>query len=355
MDYTNEVLEVINSNLDKNKIFGFYYEKLANEYNKKSLYFSKFNKKAKRMYNCMDYWKWQLYEKNKLMDLQKVNRCNNNRFCSNCKKVDIARFIYKFNPIFDNLLQKGYKPFLLTLTVPNCSGSDLNKTIDLLYKNFYRLFRGFSEDSQNAFKFRSMKWLGALKVLEITYNKFNNTYHPHLHCIVFLNEDITQEYYSDTIKGLYSNKSKSFHYYSLACEEVAQCWTMLYKKIRMTEKNFINFTRNPYELFQVDFRLMDYQGIKEVIKYTFKDSDIVNFDVFKAFVYALENRHIRQGYGCLYDLQCENVEEGDLQKLNLDIEEPPVDLLTKGINILLTTYKNYKKVSRFSPNIDYSD
>lgn len=97
-----------------------------------------------------------------------------------------------------------------------------------------------------------------------------------------------------------------------------------------------------------DIREMDSSGIVEVLKYTFKDTDIVSYSVFKNLVMALDKKRIRQGYGILYNVKLENETEGEVLSLEdyLTEEEEAENLLTYEIRELITVYKEYRKISR---------
>lgn len=43
-------------------------------------------RRAERMMNCLNYWEWNMYKKNKLLNLKKVNRCKD-KYCF--KDIDI--------------------------------------------------------------------------------------------------------------------------------------------------------------------------------------------------------------------------------------------------------------------------
>lgn len=78
-------------------------------------------------------------------------------------------------------LAEGHKPYqytLLTLTVPNCSGEDLAKTLDLIQVAWKRLQR-------RAEYIAAIK--GNVRCVEITYNRQANTYHPHIHALLAVN------------------------------------------------------------------------------------------------------------------------------------------------------------------------
>ena len=74
-------------------------------------------------------------------------------------------------------------PVFLTLTVKNCAGDDLEQTVDLLLKSWSRMMTS---------RGRRKPWMvsrGWFRALEITYNKSENTWHPHLHAIVLVEPD----------------------------------------------------------------------------------------------------------------------------------------------------------------------
>lgn len=75
---------------------------------------------------------------------------------------------------------KPMKFLFLTLTVKNCKGEDLPKSIDELFKGFKRLFE---------LKAVKDNVIGYVRVLEITHNankysKAYDTYHPHFHVLI---------------------------------------------------------------------------------------------------------------------------------------------------------------------------
>lgn len=321
----------------------------------------RFKKRSDRIGSCMDLWQWDLYRENKLLDLQKVNRCNNNRFCPNCKLLDISKFIHKFRDVYIDYLNRGYHFYMLTLTIPSVPGTDLRTTLDKLSKSFRKLTEKYVYDYENvkSFKDRTFKFEGGIKVLEITYNS-NKGFHPHYHCVVFTNYKIPDELLRKIIKGKYSNKRNQYNYKSLIDIEISKLWSMIWYGERLSQKNIDSIDFHPREKFfksdklvlETDFIELDENGIYEVFKYTFKDTDIQNYYVFKTLVNSLQGKRIRQGFGELFALECEDIEDGELQELNLDIKENPERLLTFEINELITTYRNYRKISRFNRQLD---
>lgn len=354
MEFTQEVLEKMQEKQKYNEIFGHWYYGMSEELKPIELARSKrIYKRGERIQDCLDYWLWDIYHKNKIMDLKKVNRCMNNRFCPNCKKFELAKFIHSYGKTFKELLIKNYNPYLLTLTVPNVSGEDLRQTIDNMNKSFNRFFKALSQSvgqGKHGFGERIMEFQGALKVLEITYNEETKTFHPHFHCMIF-STDYPKFEFEKNIVGAWSNKRQAYNMNSIIDIQMMKLWYMCYNKIRLTKKNYDNLSNNWYDLYMCDIKEMDERGIYEVLKYTFKDTDVSNYYVFKTLVNSLENKRIRQGYGVLQGLKCEDVEEGEKQDLSeylkKDEKESPDKLLTKGLESLIKEYNNYKKISRF--------
>lgn len=354
MDFTNEVLEEMYDRLKYNKHYMNWYYGLSQEFLHAQAYSDRIKRRGDKIGSCLDMWLWDKYETNKLLDLQKVNRCMNNRFCPNCKKLDLAVTIHNFKTPFNELLAKGYYPYLVTLTLPNCKGKNLRSVIDFMNKSFKKFFNCFNyplDDVTNkGFKRRLIQFDAALKVLEITYNEFTGEFHPHFHIIMF-SKEYEESLFEKNIPGAWSNKKNCQLHNSIMDMHIMKVWTMCVDSIRLTEKNYNLMSDNWHDLYMCDIKEMNQKGIYEVLKYTFKDSDIKNYYVFKTLVLALENKRIRQGYGLLYGLKCENQTEGELQSLEdyleVDKKETPQQLLTRELESLIKDYHSYKKISRF--------
>lgn len=350
LQYTNEILKKM---ADKRRVYNpkyaFYYMKMHDEYKDK-----KYKNRSERIESCLDLWVFDKYEKNKILDLKKVNRCYNNRFCPNCKAFDAAKFLHYIKSQIEELLCCGYEPFLFTVTVPNVTGKNLSTTITKMNNSFRKLFARYNSDKKgNCLSFRSFKIHAALKTLEITYNSMHQTYHPHFHIMLFL-KDYDPLKLKPYIQGHYSVKNKTHSYHSDYSFELHKVWTMIYKSIRLTKKNFDSMPKDPADPIYLitDMRPMDRAGFYEVVKYTVKDNNLNDYEVFKTLVNTLENRKIRQTYGELFDFDEDDLEVGEYQELNLEIEEAPSVLITRDIEELYTMYRDYAKISRFIPQLE---
>lgn len=304
-----------------------------------------FDSRIERLDNCLSWWLWDKYEKNKLLDLKKVNRCKDTILCPNCRQRYVINNVIKFEKPFENLV-KHYNPYLLTLTVPNVLGVDLEKIIDKMNKAFVKFFRWMYRDKlKGGYKERLFDFVACVKVLEITIEKKrNNYYHPHFHCIVFLKND--NEF--DFIKGLdgsYDSKIDDYMKVSLADKFLQRLWFLAFNDLNIKEFNVDT------DFYQVDIReLSSEKGIFEVFKYTYKDTDIKNYENFRVIFKALYKKRKIQSYGKLYNLKFnDDIEEKKEDSIEhyLQEEEQAIELLT-NFQSLLKDYTNYKKISRFT-------
>lgn len=349
MEFTNETLEVMQDRLSINKQYSKWLYGMSLDDN--VLGVDRYYNLSERLNNCLDLWLWDKYEKNKLLDLQKVNRCMNNKFCPNCRRFSLASAIHNFKSPFQDLLNQGYNPYLMSLTIPNVKGDKLRDTIKFLNTTFRKFFQKLSQPvglGEKGFSERLMTFDAALKVLEITYNYETDEYHPHFHIIIF-SKEYDESLFVKDIKGPWSNKKQDYLYNSLMDIHIMQIWKMCVDNIRMSVKNFENMSSNWYDLYLCDIREMDSNGIYEVLKYTFKDTDIVNYKVFKTMFTALDGQRIRQGHGLLFNIKVEDIADGEKQDIEdyLIEKENPEQLLTREIKTLTTVYSGFRKISRF--------
>lgn len=115
-------------------------------------------------------------DSNNHKELVGANFCKE-RLCPMCswrRSRKNAMRLYKALEEFD--LNK-YRPVLLTLTIPNCQGEDLRDTLKELTRSFNRLSK------YKAFKNATV---GFWRSTEITRNKKDGTYHPHLHVLLLM-------------------------------------------------------------------------------------------------------------------------------------------------------------------------
>jgi len=91
------------------------------------------------------------------------------RICVICGAIRTAKAIDAYLPII-----KGWKAFLVTLTLPNVKEPVLRQTVDEVLNKFRNCLRAVK--GKLLFK--------GVRKLEITYNPERDDYHVHLHCII---------------------------------------------------------------------------------------------------------------------------------------------------------------------------
>ena len=115
------------------------------------------------------------------------------RLCSVCAWRRQSRFLAQMFPVINRLEAQGYRFIFVTLTMRNTSLDGLQEAVNIMIKGFDRLL-----------KKRKIKraWKGVCRSLELTYNEKENTFHPHIHLLVA----VEQDYFMDS--SLYITKTE---------------------------------------------------------------------------------------------------------------------------------------------------
>ena len=316
-------------------------------------------RRAERMDNCLKYWEWEKYEKNKVLALLRVSRCKD-PFCPNCRRQNVFKSIINFTPAFNMMMFYQYFSFLMTLTVPNISREYLSQEISKMNKTFSKLwrwlYRPYNKDGKygGVYKDRIFDAVGAVKALEVTVQKSDWTmFHVHFHVIIFL-ENICEFDFEKKYDGGYQYNTKSYILYSDADIFIQKLWKMAYDDKDIIE--FENASDDWQDNYICDIRYLSMpQGIYEVFKYCFKDSDIKNYDTFKYLFFGIKGKRLKQGYGQLYgmDLKDWNFFKYEAYPEPIFLEgkifefedEVPTIVVTKCINEMTEKYKDFKKIS----------
>src|SRR5699024_9369135 len=260
-----------------------------------------YNEKSLRVGECGNYLEFRLAADDTLK-LTRANFCKV-RLCPMCSWRRSLKIFGQVSRIMDHVEENyNYRYIFLTLTVKNCFGEDLRDTLDLMTKSFNKMTR------RKAFK-QAIK--GYFRSLEITYNKKEDTYHPHFHMILAVNDS----YFKDT--RIYLTQEK---------------WTNLWKSCLKVDYTPIVDVR----------RLRENKGkeVAEVAKYTVKSDDFlikdekenIKEDITDKVVKTLDNAlHKKRliAFGFMFKdihkkLNLDDTEDGDLT--NTDNEDLREDL-----------------------------
>lgn len=180
--------------------------------------------------------------------------------------------------------EKGYRFIFVTLTAPNVSGSELPKSITKYNHAFDKLMKRRSFE-----RFQH----GYIRKLEITYNKDRNDFHPHFHVLFAVNKS----YFND--KKLYINHD---------------LWLKSWQEV-MDDP-----TIKMVNVQAVGSKADEVESAKEVAKYSVKDEDYSNPEVFDSFYEALHGRQIITRRGIFKDYRAK-YKDGDLE----DYREPDMN------------------------------
>lgn len=209
--------------------------------------------------------------------LDGANFCRK-RLCPMCQWRRSRRLYADLIQLWERLRSDGFEFLHMVLTVRNCSGDDLNNTIDLLFRNSSRMLK---DKCFVAFK-------GALRFLEVTYNAKRGDYHPHLHFLCVVRKSyFTSRYYVN--RRLLADK-----------------WT--------------EYMRLDYDSIQSLFiGKADEGSVSEVAKYCVKPFDFSGLrrseerHVYETLHFALHSRRMIQSYGVmrqyLHDIGADDLEK----------------------------------------------
>lgn len=212
------------------------------------------------------------------------------RLCPMCAWRKSLKCFHEVSRVMDTAQaeQPALVPVFLTLTLRNCTANELSGTLDNIFKGWNRL------NSNDRMK-RIIK--GWFRALEVTYNKKDDTFHPHIHAILM----VEKSYF----------KGKDYM-------ETTE-WVKLWRKAMRLDYDPI-----------CDIRKVKggNKAIKEVSKYTVKDSDFISDDkeltdkLVSILSKALRNRRLYAYGGLLKEiakrLGSENPDEGDLVHIDED-------------------------------------
>lgn len=341
-----ELLQNVVENIEYNKVIIDYYTKFYKEDGKIAFSKDTLERNTIRLEHCNRFWQLDKYQVQKIKDFRKTNLCHD-KFCANCKKVKQAARMAKYIPEIE---QYKDRLFHLTLTLPNCSGDELNQTYKKMAKAFKSLIRYLTGNLNiKGIDFESWGYEGAVRSLEVTFK--GNSYHPHFHVGIVLGSQllgkktIINKYSYNYITGIQELKR-------LFCEQevlIQKIWYLLLNNIKVTKKA-IDELEEGYSCTLDKFPEQEYAELfKYMTKETDEDGKVLTYENFISLYYGLYRIKQIQGYGCLYKI----TDDGDLESLEEQYEnfiqeirkkESPMMVYERPQDLLLDT--EYKLISR---------
>lgn len=147
------------------------------------------NKAILRVRDCSRILTYNLFADN-TRRLKKAMMCRN-RYCPVCTWRRSIRLGIDNKDILDCYLGGGGRLIFVTFTVPNCRYNKLRETLNILNYSLNK-FRGRKSIKRISY--------GDIKTLEVTVDKKNRTFHPHIHCLFAVSSNYFDKNNPDYIK-----------------------------------------------------------------------------------------------------------------------------------------------------------
>ena len=278
------------------------------------------HKRANRVWWCSSTLVFAVAKDTGEKKLHDANFCRE-RLCPMCAWRKSKKVFHQVSDVMEEVDKEspGLVPIFLTLTLRNCSAKELSRTLDTVFTGWYRITNH-----------RKIKRIvrGWFRALEITYNKQDDTFHPHIHAILL----VEKSYF----------KSKDY----METKDWVKMWRTALKlnydpvcDIRKVKQRGKNKGKN--------------KAVAEVAKYTLKDTEYISDDkqltdkLVKILGEALRGRRLYAFGGLMKEIakqlgiKDKDVGEGDL--IHLDDDEdlrPDIDYILQIFrwNIGLSNY-----------------
>lgn len=285
----------LKQHVSKNYLISDFYMDMFHELDDYSFY-----NRSKNIDLCCKWWDVDYYRMQAVKDIKRVNLCRD-KFCFNCQSMLALKRQAKFGPVLDQL-RADFMVCHLILTVPNCSAAELKPLLDKMYKRFPQMMRYFKGDKKVwGVDFLKYGYQGCVRGLEVTYNNQTHEFHPHFHCMILFRKDL--DLTKHNINSFSYDDGHLNRYFSDLEILIQKVWFILMNDCRVNLTN-INQLREGYSCMLDDSEGYYHECFKYSCKGAFDESKgafLYNEDVFRTLFYALKNRRMIQGYGCLHN------------------------------------------------------
>ncbi len=309
--------ESLDNRLKFNETISNYYERLFDEEKMDKYSPENLLGNAGRLRSCSKEWEVAFHKNLKVKELKKTSLCRD-KFCVNCQSALAQSRAHRFTPLFEEHLKVG-TVYHGTFTVPNCSGRDLDKTVDKIYKCFSMFIKYLNGTKKvSGIDFSVLSYSSAVKSLEVSFNKKTGLYHPHLHVLFSFGKDIVL---NKVIINKFSFSNSDNEIIKFSVEEILfqKIWFLLFNSIAVTECNVEELEEQ--EGYSVVLNKATKQNFKEVFKYPFKEDlsteNCLDYEQFKVYRQTLKGRRIVEGYG---EARGYNFEIDEIEIAELDVE-----------------------------------
>ena len=202
------------------------------------------NKKANRVWWCGSALAfWEILETGE-KKLENADFCRE-RLCPMCQWRKSLKVFHQVSKVMDRTQEehKNLVPLFLTLTMKNCTDEELKDKITDIFKGWKNL---------NEHR-KSRKLIqGWFRALEVTYNKEDDTFHPHIHAIILVD------------KSYFKKDNKDY----MQTTDWVQMWRTAMKLDYDPVCDIRKTSRSKGK----------YKDVAEVAKYTLKDTEFITND-----------------------------------------------------------------------------
>lgn len=246
-------------------------------------------RKYVRVKDCGTFLEFKKYENGQTI-LSGANFCRD-RLCPQCAKRRSLKVFGQLSKVINDLKQYDYDYIFITLTLRNCRRCDLDYTLNNLSLGFKKFI--------NTKYFRNKLFLGCFRSTEVTRNKKQDTFHPHLHLLVAVKKD----YFKKTNKN-YVKK-----------EDLIKIW----KRCLQIDYNPVCDIRAVKNKEKVSFEVSKY--ITKGSDFLYKDDGKTTDELVQLLSVALHSKRFISYVGCFFkSRQKLRLQDKDIDK-NINIDE----------------------------------
>lgn len=310
----SETVREYSFRISNNALIAEYYELLYSDTKDNALI-----NKSENVRRCSQSWFFDHYRLQGVKDLKSIFFCHD-KFCLNCQKLLQASRLKKYSPIIDDLLEQGKHLYHVVFTLVNVNAFELKATIKKMFQSFKKVIRYLSGNAKSALKLDSYGFLGAVRSLEIT---FSNKYHTHLHCVFAFDKQLytTKEKINNFSYSNENGKRVFKRFFSEFEITLQKVWYCLINGIKVTPDN-VDKLKEGYSCTCDEIICNYYEAFKYTIKLQDKDGALdMTFENFKALYNALKGVHVFQGYGCMYRVGVDEIDETLKNRYNFIIAQ----------------------------------
>lgn len=198
-----------------------------------------------------------------------------NRLCYICAWRRQAKFTAQMRPCLDMLANDGFRFVFVTLTMKNVIAENARSAVGEILKAYDCLLHKAKI---------KRAWLGCVRSVEMTYNKDEHTYHPHIHMLVA----VKKSYFTDSNLYISQLDLSEMWRKSLKCDYTPCCHIETVKDKAVGALETIKYAIKPTEhkdalsTFDIALRgrrLVSFSGVIAKMRHALKFSDFENINI----------------------------------------------------------------------------